>query len=83
MGIFFLLVAVDPVMIQKIDTYTGAGVKDVPVIEDYSHVDYFALFVVKKGQVTLLNFRHEVDGAAQFSLLLTVTGDVLPHHPAD
>jgi len=83
MGILPLLVFVDPVMIQEIDTYTGVAMKDVPVIQNYSHMDNLALFVVKKSQVAFFNFSHEVDSVAQFSLLLTIAGDVLSHHSVE
>ena len=82
MDVLLLLVAVDPMMIQEIDTYTGVAMKDVPVIQDYSHMDNLALFVVKKSQVALPDFCHEVDGVTQLNLLLTVSGDVFSHYSA-
>ena len=83
MGVFLLLIAVDPVVIQEINAYAGVRMKDISIIQDYSHMYNLALFVVKKGKITFFNFSHEVDGVAQFSLLLTVAGNILPHNPAE
>jgi len=64
MGVFLLFVAVDPMMIQEINTNTGVGVNNVPVIEDHTHMDNLVLVVVKKCQVAFFHFSHEVDGVA-------------------
>ena len=82
MGVLLLLVAVDPMMIQEINIYTGVGMKNISIIQNHSHMDNLAFFVVKKRQVALPDFCHEVDGVTQLNLLLTVSGDVFSHYSA-
>jgi len=83
MGVFLLFVAVDPVMIQEVYTNTGISMKDIPLTQDYSNMDNLALFVIKECQITLSDFSHEINGTAQFYLLLTVTGYLFSHHSVE